>query len=385
LASYLTHLECSECGNIFSFHERHSTCPECNSPLVARYGLCQVSESLSTKTIQQRNRGIWRWQEFLPVENGVNQISLGEGDTPIIRLIHPIKNVELSHLYCKDESNNPAGSYASRGLCVAISKAVELGVTEMVLPTSGNDAGATAAYTARSGQQAHIYMPKQSLQAHRSEVIDYGGHLHLVDGTIEQARLQAATDCKEHGWYNLAAFHEPYRVEGNKTIGFEIAEYFEWDMPDWIICPINSGSGLVGMWKACKELVEMGWIDHRLPRFVAVQPSGYSPIVKTFNDAFPATVGGSDSPTYDLDQNLHTIIAEKLIFRILKGTDGLAIEVKDEEIEMAQIDLSKHEGILFSPEGAAAYAGISRLIENGTIQSDQKILTINTDNGLKYL
>jgi threonine synthase len=385
LASYLTHLQCSGCGNIFSFREKHSTCPECHSTLLARYGLCQISDSVNKKSIHQRNRGIWRWQEFLPIENGVNQISLGEGDTPFIRLCQPVKQVEFPYLYCKDESNNPAGSHTARGLCVAISKAVELGVTEIVLPTTGNSGGAAAAYAARSGLQAHIYMPKQSLQIHRNEVVDYGGHLHLVDGTIDQANQQASADSQEHGWYNLATFREPYGVEGNKTIGFEIAEYFEWVLPDWIIYPISSGSSLVGMWKAFQELAEMGWIEHKLPRFVAIQTRGNTPIVKAYNEALPRPTEQSGPSTSDIKLNDPMIIAKNLIFDILKETNGLAIDVKDEEKETAQIYLSKREGILFSSEGAATYAGISHLVEDGSIRSDHKILIINTDSGLKYL
>lgn len=357
---------------------------QCNSPLFAVYGLSQVREVITKEKVLSRPGGLWKWSELLPVMNEANQITLGEGDTPVIAIKNIGAKIGTDRLFIKDEAGNPTASFKARGLCVALSKGIELGLTTFALPTAGNAGGALAAYAARAGVNAHIYMPKSSPQSNRSEVIDYGAHLHLVDGTIQQAANLATEDCQKFGWFNLATFKEPYRVEGKKTLGFELAEFFNWELPDWIIYPTGGGTGLVGMWKAFNELSELGWINSKQPRFAAIQAAGCAPIVKAFRENQPNTVDWPTPFTIASGLNVPTVFAGRKLLKILHETNGVAMDVSEEEILSAQSILGKTEGILASPEGSATLAGFDKLLKMGIIKHHEKIVLFNTASGLKY-
>ncbi len=384
MTSFITHLECSICGTIYSHREVINTCLQCNSPLFAVYGLSQVREVITKEKVLSRPGGLWKWSELLPVMNEANQITLGEGDTPVIAIKNIGAKIGTDRLFIKDEAGNPTASFKARGLCVALSKGIELGLTTFALPTAGNAGGALAAYAARAGVNAHIYMPKSSPQSNRSEVIDYGAHLHLVDGTIQQAANLATEDCQKFGWFNLATFKEPYRVEGKKTLGFELAEFFNWELPDWIIYPTGGGTGLVGMWKAFNELSELGWINSKQPRFAAIQAAGCAPIVKAFRENQPNTVDWPTPFTIASGLNVPTVFAGRKLLKILHETNGVAMDVSEEEILSAQSILGKTEGILASPEGSATLAGFDKLLKMGIIKHHEKIVLFNTASGLKY-
>ncbi len=385
MTSYLSHLECSECNTVYSHKEKYSVCPSCKTPLFARYGVCLAKDVISKETLLARQKGLWRWKELLPVFNEQFRLTLGEGDTPLLQLTNTGKESGLDQLFMKDEANNPTGSIKARGLCVALCRALELGISVVALPTSGNSAGALAAYAARAGVDAHIYMPKSSPLTNRSEVVDFGAHLHLVDGNIQQAGRLASGDCQRFGWFNLATFQEPYRVEGKKTIGLEICEQFNWKLPDWIIYPTGDGAGLVGMWKAFGELEEMGWIGPERPHLAAIQADGCAPLVKAFKENKGTTSDWASPFTYATGLNIPSMFAGKIVLSLIRASHGVAMEVTDDEIQVSQAAIAKMEGVLCSPEGAATYAGFKKLLSDGNIKHSQRVLLFNTASGLKYM
>lgn len=385
MTSYITHLECWECNRVFSAATPNTFCPDCNAPIFASYGLCHLSQAITPQLITSRPQGIWRWEELLPVVHQANQQTLGEGDTPIIHLKNIGYQLGTDQVYLKDEARNPSSSFKARGLCVAVSKALELGIRIIGLPTAGNAGGALAAYAARAGLEAHIYMPKQSPQANRSEVIDFGAHLHLVDGTIQQAGKLCQIDCEKNNWFNLATFREPYRLEGKKTLGFEITEFFDWRLPDWIIYPTGGGTGLVGMYKAFVELKEMGWLMDPLPRFVSVQSAGCAPLVKAFRENKDQVEDWHSPSTVATGLNVPSMFAGRTVLKVLRESNGLAIDVSEQEIMEYQKEISQKEGIFASPEGAASLAGFAKLLKKGMIKHSHKVVLFNTASGLKYI
>jgi threonine synthase len=346
--------------------------------------LFQVKDPISKGVISARPKGIWRWSELLPVMSDNNQITLGEGDTSLIPLKNIGSQLGADRLFLKNEAGNPTASFKARGLCVALAKAIELGLDTFALPTAGNAGGAFAAYAARAGVNAHIYMPKSSLQSNRSEVIDFGAHLHLVDGTIQQATRLAMEECRKNDWFNLATFREPYRVEGKKTMGFELAEQFEWVLPDWIVYPSGGGTGLVGMWKAFNELAEMGWITPKQPKFAVIQASGCAPIVKAFRENQSKIKDWPTPNTFATGLNVPSVYAGDIVLRILHETQSIAMDVSEEEILSSQALLGKSEGILASPEGAASLAGFEKLLKLDMIKHHEIVVLFNTASGLKY-
>ncbi len=385
MTSYFTHLECWECSRIFAARNLNTFCPDCNAPLFASYGLCHLSQAITPQEISSRPRGIWRWEELLPVLQPVSQLSLGEGDTPMVHLKNIGHQLGVDQVFVKDESRNASASFKARGLCVAVSKARELGIRVIGLPTAGNAGGALAAYATHAGLEAHVFMPKQSPQANRSEVIDFGAHLHLVDGDIHQAGKLCQSECNQNSWFNLATFREPYRVEGKKTLGFEITEFFDWQLPDWIIYPTGGGTGIVGMYKAFLELREMGWILDRFPRFAAVQSTGCAPLVKAFRENNVQVDDWQSPSTIATGLNIPSMFAGKAVLKILRQNQGLALSVSENEIVKAQDEFNRKEGILASPEGAATLAGFAKLLKKGMIKHSQRVVLFNTASGLKYL
>ncbi len=384
--SYILYLKCSGCEKEYSYSEIHTFCPACQSPLLTIYDLEKVRQNVDRDEISHRSKGMWRWAELLPVLNPENQVFLGEGDTPLLSLPHLESKLGLSNLYVKDESSNPTGSFKARGLSAAISKAKELGVEKVIIPTAGNAGGAMAAYAARAGLKAHIFMPKDTPYANIEESRMTGAEVILVDGLISDAAGMAGEKARAEGWFDVSTFKEPYRVEGKKVMGYELAEAFGWELPDVIIYPTGGGTGLVGMWKAFAELEALGWLKNtKRPRMVSVQANGCAPVVRAFE---------SGASFCDFWLNAHTIasglrvpksFADHLILQNIYESNGTAVAVSDEAILEAQKELARLEGIFAAPEGAATLAALQQLIDKKWVQPEERIVLFNTGSGLKYL
>jgi threonine synthase len=386
LISYITHLECSDCGKEYSYNEIHTFCPSCQSPLLSAYDLKKARQKVDREEISHRSKGMWRWSELLPVINVENQVFLGEGDTPLLRLPQLGSDLGLNNLLVKDESSNPTGSFKARGLSAAISKAKELGVKKVIIPTAGNAGGAMAAYAARAGLRAHIYMPKDTPYANIEESRMAGAEVILVNGLISDAAGMAGEKARAEGWFDVSTFKEPYRVEGKKVMGYELAESFGWKLPDVIIYPTGGGTGLVGMWKAFDELEELGWLENtKRPRMVSVQAEGCAPVVKAFENKASFCDFWLNAHTLASGLRVPKSFADHLILQNIYDSKGTAIAVSDEAIIEAQKQLASREGIFAAPEGAATLAALRKLIELKWVQPDENIVLFNTGSGLKYL
>lgn len=384
--SYLTHLECSACGKAFDPHKIQTYCPDCQAPLLARYNLKTASQRLDRDEFRKRPNGMWRWRELLPVYDPQNMIYLGEGDTPLLRLKRLGDILGLSNLYIKDESLNPTGSFKARGLAAAISKAKELGVEKVIIPTAGNAGGAMAAYAARAGIKAHIFMPKDTPLANIEESRIAGATVILIDGLISEAAGMAGEKARAEGWFDVSTFKEPYRAEGKKIMGYELAESFGWKLPDVIVYPTGGGTGLVGMWKAFEEMATLGWLENRTrPRMVAVQAEGCAPIIKAFHSGALFCDYWAGAHTLASGLRVPKSFADQIILHDLRQSKGNAVAVSDQAILEAQSKLAYMEGIFAAPEGAATLAGLQVLIAQGWVDKDEHIVLFNTGTGLKYL
>lgn len=329
---------------------------------------------------------MWRWQELLPVNDPDNMVSLGEGDTPLLRADRLGGELGFSQLFIKDESLNPTGSFKARGLSAAVSKAVELGVRKFIIPTAGNAGGALAAYAARGDLEASIYMPKDTPRANIEECRIAGAQVTLVDGLISDAARLVAEKTREGGWFDVSTFKEPYRVEGKKVMGYELAEAFDWELPEVIIYPTGGGTGLVGMWKAFAELAELGWLKKEdLPRMVAVQAEGCAPVIRAFENGQEKCEFWQGAETIASGLRVPKSFADQIILRDLRESRGNAVAVSDQEILIAQQQMAHREGIFAAPEGAATLAGLSRLADAGWLRPDERIVLFNTGTGLKYI
>ena len=308
--SLLTHLECPECGRDFDADVVQTICSDCQSPLFARYDLERTRTQATRDQFAARPRGIWRWAELLPVRAPVHRLTLGEGDTPLLKATNLGRKYGFKNLYIKDESTNPTGSFKARGLATAVSRALELGIHAFAIPTEGNAADGLAAYAARGRAQAHIYMPADAPAANQVEARRLGAELHLVDGL--------ASDAAKHGWFDVSAFKEPYGCEGYKTLGLELAESFGWELPDVIICPTGNGTGLVGMWKSLAELESLGWIGAQRPRMISVQAAGCAPIVRAMRENRDRAEFEDEAQTIASELRVLNTFADRLILRAIK-------------------------------------------------------------------
>ena len=384
--SYLTDLQCSFCQKKYPAGEIHTFCPDCQSTLLVQYDLDAARRDVDRDTVPTRPKGMWRWHEFLPVLKQQNMVTLGEGDTPFLRLPQLGKTLGLSNLFVKDESSNPTGSFKARGLSAAISKAKELGIQKVIIPTAGNAGGAMAAYAARAGIQALIYMPKDTPIANFEESKIAGAEIVLVDGLISDAAGMAGEKARAEGWFDLSTFKEPYRMEGKKIMGYELAEHFCWSLPDVIIYPTGGGTGLVGMWKAFDELERLGWLENaKRPRMVSVQAEGCAPIPKAFQQRATFCDFWTNAQTIASGLRVPKSFADHLILDALYQSKGTAIAVSDASIKESQRELARAEGIFAAPEGAATLAALKELIKTGWLHPDENIVLFNTGSGLKYL
>jgi len=383
--SFLSHLTCPECSETFPADTPQTICEACNSPLFAQYQLKALRSKLTKAAVQARPKGMWRWAELLPVRQPAHRITLGEGDTPLLSAPRLADSLGLQHLFIKDEGLNPTGTFKSRGLLMAVARAVELGEREFVIPTAGNAGGALSAYAARTGTMAHVYMPKDAPRATMEEVKSYGMDLHLVDGLISDAAKLAKADAAEAGWWDVSTFKEPYRPEGKKTMGLELAEQFDYELPDVIVYPTGGGTGLVGMWHAFEQLETLGWIGSKRPRFVAVQPHGCAPLVRAFHAGEDRVRFFENAQSIAGGIRVPGVFADRPILRLLRACNGTAISVSDEDMITFQRRLAVQDGLLVCYESAATAAALAQLVEQGWVQPHERVVLFSTATGLKYL
>ncbi len=382
--NYLTHLQCSHCGRTHSAEQLIRLCPDCGYPLLAQYDLEKAAAEIDRDELARRPATMWRFRELLPVRDSRYIVTLGEGGTPLLKLNRLGEKLGLKHLYLKDEGQNPTGSFKALGLAAAVSRALELGAHAFVIPTAGNAGGALAAYAARAGAEAHVYMPKDAPLINITEVQMTGADLHLVNGLINDAGREAARDAEAGGWFDVSTLKEPYRVEGKKIMGYELAMAFGWELPDVIIYPTGGGTGLIGMWKAFAEMERLGWIGKQRPRMVAAQSAGCAPIVKAFHEGWEEAKPWPNATTLAGGLRVPVAIGSRLMLRALRESGGTAVAVLDSHILDAQQLLASHEGIFVSLEAAATVAALQELTTSGWIQPDERVLIFNTGSGLKY-
>ena len=382
--TFLTHLECALCGKSYSADELQTLCPTCQRPLLARYDLAAARSSWDRDSLAGREPTMWRYHEVLPVRDQRKTVKLGEGYTPLIHARRLGSALGLPNLYIKEEGVNPTGSFKARGLCMAISRAWELGVEAVVIPSAGNAAGAMAAYAARAGLEAHVFMPLDVPMPFRHECQAYGATVTLVKGLITDCGREAKKGVEQHGWFPVSTLKEPYRLEGKKTLGYELAEQFDWDLPDVIIYPTGGGTGLIGMWKAFDELEQLGWVDAQKPRMVAVQTEGCAPIPRAFHAGEEFATPWEGAATIAAGLRVPAAVGDFLMLRALRESDGTAVTVSDEALVEAQMRMSRLEGIFACPEGGATLTALEKLLAQGWIRPEQRIVLFNTGTGLKY-
>jgi len=385
MKSHLSHLECTSCGKTYSAEEIHTTCPACGKVLYARYDLDAARKHFTRDALRGRAGTLWRWFELMPVRDEQNVITLGEGGTPLLPAHTLGRKFGATELYIKEEGLNPTGSFKARGLSAAVSKAKELGVHSIGMPSAGNAGAALAAYGARAGMNIYVFVPEDTPEVMKREGFVYGAHVYLVKGLINDAGKIVRDNAAARGWFDVSTLKEPYRAEGKKTMGFEIAEQFDWDLPDAILYPTGGGTGIVGMWKAFEELEMLGWIDSKRPKMISVQAEGCAPIVKAFHDGARHAEPWDASRAHTLAPGIRVpaAIADYLMLDILRASRGTGVTVSDTEILEAIYEIARAEGIFAAPEGAATYAGYKKLIADGFLKPEDRVVLFNTGSGLK--
>lgn len=381
--SYLKHLECSVCKSVLDPAAPQTVCDKCGKALFARYDLLQASRFITPAALKDRPPSLWRYRELLPVVDDASILSLGEGWTPVIPLKRLAVSLGLASFCMKDESFNVTGSFKARGLCMALSKAGELGVREVCLPTAGNAGGAAAAYAAAAGMRAHVYMPEDTPRINIDECRLYGADVHLVPGVISDAAKKMVEEKQD--WFDLSTLKEPYRLEGKKTMGYEVAEQYGWKLPDVILYPTGGGTGLIGMWKAFDELEALGWIGSKRPKMISVQSAGCAPIVKAFHARARSSEFWKDAVTIASGLRVPKAFADHLILDALSASGGDAIAVEDAAIVDALRTTARDEGVLLSPEGAACVAAAMDLVKSDDDWQQCSMLFFNTASAFKYV
>lgn len=381
----VTHLFCSACSEKYEANKLHNLCTLCGKPLLVEYDLEKVSSKLTKESLPTRVSTLWRYAEILPVENLENQVSLGEGWTPL----HHAKNLGekygLKNLLIKDESANPTQSFKARGMTTAVSMAKELGVKKVAVPSAGNAAGALSAYAALAGMEAFIFVPEDTPKACVIECQALGANVTLVDGLITDCGKIVAERKDAEGWFDVSTLKEPYRIEGKKTMGYELAEQMNWELPDVIFYPTGGGTGLIGMWKAFDEMEKMGWIGSFRPRMISVQATGCSPIVDAFHQGLKNGADIENAHTVASGLRVPKAVGDFLMLDILRTSNGTAVSVSDEDLVKDAEEIGSHEGIFAAPEGGAVFTALKKLLETGEVKHDEKIVLFNTGSGIKYL
>jgi threonine synthase len=379
---FLKHLECSACGLQHEWSHLQNLCPCCHKPLFAIVDLAAASRTLKRETLVTREKSLWRYREVLPLPGTVEPVSLGEGGTPLLRAEKFGDDIDL---WIKDESINPTQSFKARGMAVAVSMAKHLGATKLAVPSAGNAGGALAAYAARAGLEAHIFMPRDTPRANIIECRELGAHVTLINGLITDCGAEIARRKTKEGWFDVSTLKEPYRVEGKKTLGYELAEQCDWRLPDLILYPAGGGTGLIGMWKAFDELETLGWIGRERPRMFAVQAAGCAPIVRAFEAGEKTAAEFLDPRTIASGLRVPKAIGDFLILNILRQSKGGAIAVDDEEMIRVAREVGSSEGLFVCPEGAACFAAVKSLRSAGKIVPGERVVIFNTGSGIKYL
>jgi threonine synthase len=378
----IAYLECSRCHAHVSAETPQTVCPQCGGVLFVRYDMAALRLSVTREDIQARaiaantSLGMWRYSGVLPA---VEPVTLGEGFTPILR------SRRYPKLFLKEEAANPTGTFKARGLSLAVSMARHYGLKKLAVPSAGNAAGALAAYAAAAGIEAHIFMPRDVPLANYLEAVAYGGNVTLVDGLISDcARLVAERKDRE-GWFDISSLKEPFRVEGKKTMGYELVEQSGWQYPDAVFYPTGGGVGLIGMWKAFEEMETLGWVTgKRRPKMIAVQASGCAPVAKAFREGENASKIWRNAATFAAGLRVPKPFGDELILNIVRQSGGLVLDFDDRQILASLLDWARHEGLFLSPEGAAATAAYDHLIETGWLSPEDRVVIFNTGAGLKY-
>jgi threonine synthase len=382
---HATHLECASCHTEHEADKLQNLCAKCGKPLFARYDLIRISKILTKGALRTRNADLWRYRELLPVRDEENIVSLGEGWTPLLAAPRLGDAVGMSALYIKDESVNPTGSFKARGMSVAVSMAKELGAKKLAVPSAGNAGGALAAYAARAGMESFIFMPRDTPAANIIECQVMGAHVTLIDGLITDCGAEVARRKEAEGWFDVSTLKEPYRVEGKKTLGYEIAEQMEWTLPDAIIYPTGGGTGLIGMWKAFDEMERLGWIGKKRPKMITVQAVGCAPIVRAFAAGERFANEFKDAATVASGLRVPKAIGDFLILDAIRESGGTAIAVSDADLIDGAKLMARTEGVFAAPEGGACVPAVMQLLQAGVIRADEKVVLFNTGSGIKYL
>jgi threonine synthase len=382
---FVSHLECAACCQRHEAGRLWNLCQSCSKPLLVRYDLERAAASVDRFSLDVRRSGMWRYRALLPVSSDENIVSLGEGWTPTLHAPRLGDSLGLRSLYIKDESVNPTQSFKARGMSAAVTMAKELGVTKVAVPSAGNAGGALAAYAARAGMEAHIFMPADTPRANVVECLQLGAHVTLIDGLITDCGAEVARRKDAEGWFDVSTLKEPYRVEGKKTLGYELAEFFEWTLPDVIVYPTGGGTGLIGMWKAFEEMEQMGWIDSRRPRMISVQAKDCAPIVRAFESGERHAEMFPNARTCASGLRVPKAIGDFLILDAVRTSGGRALAVTDAELVAGVGEIGRAEGVFAAPEGGACIAALHELLAAGEVQRDEKVVLFNTGSGIKYL
>ena len=380
----VTHLECSRCQKTFDAGQVLHLC-ECGGPLLVRYDLDMARQSWNRAWIPNGPPTMWRYQPVLPVRKPESIVSLGEGFTPLVRSRRLGETLGAPNLWFKDEGINPTATFKARGLSCAVSMAVDLGVRKLAIPSAGNAASAMAAYAATAGLEAHIFMPRDVPQANYIECMAYGAKVTLVDGLISDCGRMVAERAEAEGWYDVSTLKEPYRIEGKKTMGYEVAEQFHWELPEAIFYPTGGGVGMIGMWKAFDEMESLGWITSKRPKMISVQAAGCQPVVRAFDEGADSSSFWEGAYTVASGLRVPKPLGDFLVLDAVRASGGAAVAVTDEELLDAGTELGAAEGMFAAPEGAACVVALRRLLSDGLLSSDDRIVIYNTGSGLKYL
>ena len=379
-----THLACTKCDKTYEKGKVWNLCV-CGAPLFARYDLKAAAINMRPGHLELREKTLWRYREVLPVENPDHKLCLGEGMTPLLETPALGRAIGLPGTLVKEEGGNPTGSFKARGLALAVSMAKALGATDVCLPSAGNAGSALAAYAARGGMKAHVFVPKDIAEVFLMETLSYGAHVETVDGLITDAGKICAGLAKEHGWYECATLKEPFRVEGKKTMGYEIAEQLSFQLPDAILYPTGGGTGIIGMWKAFEEMEAMGFIGSKRPRMYTVQAEGCAPIVKAFQEGKDSAPMWEGATTLAHGLRVPKAIGDFLILRALRESHGAAVAVSEEEIIQGVKLIARTEGLFVSPEGGACVTAAMKLKSSGHLSPDDSVVIFNTGTGFKYV
>jgi threonine synthase len=379
---FLSHLECTSCGLRHEWKRLQNLCTACHKPLFAIVDVAAAGRTLKREALATRDKSLWRYREVLPLPGDVEPVSLGEGGTPLLRAQKFADEIDL---WIKDESVNPTQSFKARGMSVAVSMAKYLGATKLAVPTAGNAGGALAAYAARAGLEAHIFMPRDTPRANIIECRELGAQVTLIDGLITDCGAEIAKRKRAEGWFDVSTLKEPYRIEGKKTLGYELAEQSDWQLPDVILYPTGGGTGLIGMWKAFDEIESLGRIGKKRPRMFSVQAAGCAPIVRAFENGNSTAVEFPEAHTCASGLRVPQAIGDFLILKILRQSNGGAVAVDDEEMIRVTREVGSSEGLFVAPEGAACFAALKSLASSGKIASGERVVIFNTGSGIKYL